>query len=95
MSEEPYSKREIDNFMVTIHEKLDDISSDTKEIKEQTTKTNGRVNKHDMYFKFAWWVLGALWALILIATPVMLHVVKNSIKDTVSSQLEDYIFELE
>lgn len=93
--EEPYSKREIDNFMVTIHEKLDDISSDIKEIKEQTTKTNGRVNKHDMYFKFAWWVLGALWAVILVATPIMLKIVKQQIEETVATELEGYIFEVE
>jgi len=26
----------------------------------QALKTNGRVNKHDWYFKAAWWALGSL-----------------------------------
>jgi len=42
-----------------------------KEIKEQTLKTNGRVNKHDWYFKAMWWALGAIWTVTLIGIPLL------------------------
>jgi len=49
----------------------DEIVTMLKEIKEQTVKTNGRVNKHDWYFKAMWWALGAIWTVTLIGIPLL------------------------
>lgn len=46
--EPPYNKREIDNFMKDIHEKLDLILT-------QTTKHNGRLSKVELWKS---WILG-------------------------------------
>ncbi len=49
----------------------DEIVTMLKEIKEQTIKTNGRVNKHDWYFKAMWWALGTIWTVTLIGIPLL------------------------
>lgn len=45
----PYSNRELDHYFNDIREKflgaIEEIAKDTKEIKIQTTKTNGRVTR--------------------------------------------------
>lgn len=74
---------------------IKEIKEDGKETKEQAYKTNGRVNKHDVYFRVAWWILGVLWAALVAATPVMINIVKKEIKNTVAVELEDYIFEIQ
>ena len=47
--DKPYSNRELDHYFNDIREKflgaITDIASDVKDIKIQTTKTNGRVSK--------------------------------------------------
>lgn len=43
--EEPYSKRELDLILKPVHDKLDGMIDDLKEIKDQTTKHNGRMTK--------------------------------------------------
>lgn len=91
--EEPYTKREIDNFMVSIHEKLDDIASDIKEVKsdgketkEQAFKTNGRVSKLE------WWRSGIIWAggvvgsICLLFIPIFLNAMKEQKKEFIEVQ---------
>ena len=51
-----------------------------REIKEQTLKTNGRVNKHDWYFKAMWWALGGLCSLSFIIIPLLWRSLKLQIE---------------
>lgn len=48
-TEQPYSKRELDHYFNDLRERflgeIKEIGKDTKEIKAQTIKTNGRVTK--------------------------------------------------
>lgn len=60
MAEKDYSKREIDLFMREIKEALKSQDRVLAEIKAQTIKTNGRVNKHDRYFLVGGIVAGML-----------------------------------
>lgn len=43
MTDKPYTNRELDQKMLSIDEKFDDILSFLGRIESQTTKTNGRV----------------------------------------------------
>src|SRR5574343_330501 len=56
------------------HDETKSILSEMKETSSQTLKqaqaTNGRVNKHDWYFKIAWWGLGAISSVLLIGVPI-------------------------
>lgn len=56
-----------------VHEKLEDIGKDVKEIKEQTIKTNGRVTNLESVAIF---IKGALAVMTTIIIPVVLMVIK-------------------
>lgn len=71
MSEDSYSIKEfITISFKEMNEKIESVHEDVKLTKEQTIKTNGRVNKHDWYFKVIWWALGSAWTLVLIGVPL-------------------------
>lgn len=46
----------------------------------QTTKTNGRVNKHDWYVKVFMWAMGALWTVLLIGVPLLYKLYNYSLE---------------
>lgn len=68
----------LDNISQRSEEKHNEFLESLKSIKdignktlEQAQRTNGRVNRHDWYFKVIWWTLGAAWTLILVGVPLL------------------------
>lgn len=90
MKEDNYKNREIDRMFDDVHEKLDKLLEGSEKIQEQTTKTNGRVNRHDVWFKVAWWILGAIVTIISLIVPLAIKVGKNYAHQEFSSLMEDY-----
>lgn len=68
MPDQPYSNRELDAMFKTLNDKSEerhkDVMKELIEIKQQTTKTNGRVSKLE-----AWrsWMVGAGAIILLFA----------------------------
>ena len=60
--------------------RFDKIEETGSKTLEQALKTNGRVNKHDWYFKLIWWFLGAFWTLILIFTPLIYRYITDKVQ---------------
>lgn len=68
---EPYTIRELDHYFKDMREAIEEIRTDGKETLKQAQRTNGRVNRHDWYFKAVWWALGAAWSLLLLGVPLL------------------------
>lgn len=81
-----YSKREIDNFMEEIHEKLDLIL-------EQTTKHNGRLKKVELWKS---WILGmfaggtAIIGLLLYIWDLKIGSIETNI-DKIDHKIEQHV----
>lgn len=59
MSDEPYTKREIDHYFKEVLEKLDEHNEVHEQILQQVTYTNGKVKKIMMFLTgLAFYVLG-------------------------------------
>lgn len=71
MDDTPYSKREQDHFQTEILGRMDKQDIQLNRIEAQTIKTNGRVTKHDWYFKIMWWMLGIIGAVLLTMLPFL------------------------
>lgn len=56
------------------------VSATINETLVQAQKTNGRVNKHEWYFKAIWWALGAAWVVLLIGIPLLYQLLTYSIQ---------------
>lgn len=92
-----YSKRELDdkfkNIDTLIREKHDDEMVKIGEIIVQTTKTNGRVNKHDQLLNM---ILGALIILSIVIVPILgwglatLVNIQSTITNSVQVALQAY-----
>lgn len=80
-------------------EVLKEISSDVKEIMEQTIKTNGRVSKLEWWRASLVWALGFLITLVGIAFPllrlVVKHEIERSVNDSVISALSQFDIKVE
>lgn len=91
----PYTKRELDHYFQEVFSRLDKQDLVLAGIKDQTTKTNGRVNGHDFWLSALKWVCGALWTLLLVLVPVLWHLQRlQSVEDAqsaVKSALSDYV----
>lgn len=95
-----YSIKEfIEHAMDDIKEKIDTIHTDVKEIKAQTTRTNGRVSKLEWWRSGFIWVLGAMWTLALIVIPLLYKAFyKNldyKIKDAVVQAVDNKVNKIE
>ena len=69
MPDEPYSKREMDEFKKDVFERLD-------RIEVQTTKHNGRMTKLEMWVYTA---IGALTMLSVFAVPIIVEYLKDNL----------------
>ncbi len=65
MKEVNYSKREIDHYLGDIKTILVDQNLALKRIEEQTTKTNGRVNKLEFWRNAIGWGFGVIMTIVL------------------------------
>lgn len=63
-----------------IDKHMEDLKITGNQTLEQARKTNGRVNKHDWYFKLIWWSLGAFWTLTLIFAPIVYRYITNKLR---------------
>lgn len=103
-TERAYSKRELDdkfkNIDILIREKHDDqmikigdLKVSLNQVVEQTTKTNGRVNKQEQW---RYTMVGAIGVLTLIIVPIMgwglytLVNIQSTITDSVNAALSSY-----
>ena len=59
---------------------LQEIKSDIKDIKIQTTKTNGRVNRHDWIMNAFIFILGIAGSAIVFLAPYVLTIIKTEIQ---------------
>lgn len=94
-SDNSYSIKEfISHAMEDIQEKIDDIHSDVKDIKEQTTKTNGRVSKLEQHKAWLW---GAMAALIFVGGTIGFLVkywLERSVRDWAADTVKDTVPEV-
>ena len=73
MPDGEYSQKEENTFRENLKETLSNQDTMLNKIYEQTLKTNGRVNKHDWYFKLMWWVLGVFGTIGLYIIGEYIH----------------------
>lgn len=97
MTEEP-TNRELKIMLDGVKEKFAEKHEDTMtilkeiraDVKTTITKqeyTNGKVAKLIWWRNSFIWALGALWTLILIAFPLLRHVVQLEIEDSVNKSV--------
>lgn len=83
MAEGQYSTRELEHY-------FGDIRKDIKEIKEQTIKTNGRVNKLE---NWRWLLTGGMLIISMMVIPLLVYIfnsVVNSPIDKLTKILSNY-----
>lgn len=97
-----YSIKEfIEHAMDDIKEKIDTIHTDVKDIKIQTTRTNGRVSKLEWWRSGFIWALGAMWTLALIVVPLLYkafyrdidYKIKNAVVEAVDNKISSASYE--
>lgn len=78
MQEENFSLKEIMQMSFKeIKEHLMNQDKDLKDIKVQTTATNGRVNKLEWWQRTVVWALGVLWVFLIVIIPVLYKVAQH------------------
>lgn len=87
MVEKNYSKREQDHYFSDLFKRMDSQDIVLGAIKEQTTKTNGRVSKLEWWKTAVIWGLGTLWTIIILLSPI----IWISIKDQIKQQSHDAV----
>lgn len=69
MTDQPFTNREIREF-------VSDIKGDIQEIKEQTQRTNGRVSALEQW---RWFILGGLTIISMLIVPILLRIATQGI----------------
>ena len=96
-----YSKREIDHWFRDLFSRLDKQDTVLVAIKEQTTRTNGRVNKLEWWRGAFIWALGAMWTLLLIVIPLLYkafykdlyYKIKTAVVEAVDNKISEANYE--
>lgn len=83
-----YTVKELNHYFQDMKSDIKEILIDGKETKIQVYKTNGRVNKHEWYFKALWWAFGICGTiLLLIASKVITFINHITVLDQEISQI--------
>lgn len=69
---------------------MQDMKGDVRETLLQARATNGRVNRHELYFKILWWSLGALASFTVFSFPYLRQVVEIQTKETVNTAISEH-----
>lgn len=77
MEEASYTKRELDHYFQDMRSNIKEILTDGKETKVQVYKTNGRVTKHDWYFRALWWALGICGTILVLIVPSIIKFINH------------------
>lgn len=84
------AKRESYTIKEVVEDNFDEMRGHLKEIKEQTTKTNGRVQSLELSRA---WIWGAMAVLTLLGGAIItlsILAIDNRIKDAVKQTLSEY-----
>lgn len=82
-----YSRREFDHYFQDMRSNIQETMTTVKEIKVQTTLTNGRVSKLEWWRSTVLWALGALWTILLLLGPWLIHKISE---DAIQQALTTY-----
>lgn len=91
MTGTPYSNRELEHYFKDLFGRMETQDRTLGEIRDQTIKTNGRVNRHDWYFKALWWSLGAMWTALLIGVPILYKIVSSDLNYKIQTAVVDAV----
>lgn len=89
MENSQYSTRELDHYFKDMKDTVAEMNFDLKEIKSQTTKTNGRVTSLEYKEKFFIWTLRSLWILIILLIPFFIWFARQQTRLIVDEKIRE------